>query len=49
MVRVAPQPENNKKIALQARNWVRKEIGAWNDCAARYLNIYKKLISKGLT
>ncbi|MDF1578925.1 MAG: glycosyltransferase [Desulfobulbales bacterium] len=37
-------PENNKRIARQARNWVRKEIGTWDDCAARYAQIYKQLL-----
>lgn len=36
--------ENNKKIALQARNWARREIGTWDDCAERYLHIYKQLL-----
>jgi glycosyltransferase involved in cell wall biosynthesis len=38
------EPENNKRIARQARNWVRKEIGTWDDCATRYAQIYKRLL-----
>ena len=36
--------ENNKRIALQARNWVREEVGTWDDCARRYVQIYKQLL-----
>ncbi|MEN8135707.1 MAG: glycosyltransferase [Thermodesulfobacteriota bacterium] len=35
---------NNKRIALQARNWVKAEIGTWDDCAERYLQIYERLL-----
>jgi glycosyltransferase involved in cell wall biosynthesis len=37
--------ENNMRVALQARNWARSEIGTWDDCAQRYLQIYKQLLS----
>lgn len=37
-------PENNQKIAINAREWARQEIGTWDDCAMRYLELYKMLI-----
>jgi glycosyltransferase involved in cell wall biosynthesis len=37
---------NNELIANQAKNWVRKEIGTWNDCAKRYINAYNILLKK---
>ncbi len=41
--------ENNKRIALQARNWVREEVGTWDDCARRYVQIYKQLFPDEIT
>jgi glycosyltransferase involved in cell wall biosynthesis len=38
--------QNNELIATQARNWVKKEMGTWNDCAQRYINAYHSLLEK---
>jgi len=37
--------DNNAKIGINARQWVRTEIGTWADCAARYARIYKELLN----
>ncbi len=36
--------ENNKAIAQAAREWVKKEVGTWSDCANRYQNVYRSLL-----
>lgn len=36
--------ENNKAIAFAAREWVKKEVGTWSDCANRYLTVYRALL-----
>lgn len=38
--------QNNELIATQAREWVKKEMGTWNDCAQRYINAYHSLLEK---
>ncbi len=38
--------QNNELIATQAQNWVKKEMGTWNDCAQRYINAYHNLLEK---
>jgi len=38
--------QNNELIATQARNWVKKEMGTWDDCAQRYINAYHSLLEK---
>jgi glycosyltransferase involved in cell wall biosynthesis len=37
-------PENNQLIASEAREWVKKEIGTWEDCAERYIKVYRMLL-----
>ena len=37
--------DNNVKIGTSARQWVRTEIGTWDDCATRYATIYKELLN----
>ncbi len=37
--------EKNLEIATKARQWVKKEIGTWDDCAERYSIIYKMLLN----
>ncbi|HEY8102187.1 MAG TPA: glycosyltransferase family 4 protein [Burkholderiaceae bacterium] len=39
-------PNQNKLIGEAARNWAKKEIGTWDDCAARYAALYAKLLDK---
>lgn len=37
--------EENLRIGNAARAWVRETIGTWDDCAARYTAIYRKLVA----
>ena len=37
-------PENNRKIAKNTHDWVKQEIGTWDDCAKRYVQIYQMLM-----
>lgn len=36
--------ELNARFGVAAREWVRKEVGTWDDCAARYIRLYRKLL-----
>ncbi len=36
--------ENNRQIASEARNWVKRVIGTWSDCAERYIEAYRMLL-----
>ncbi|WP_235974243.1 glycosyltransferase family 4 protein [Luteimonas deserti] len=36
--------DSNTVIGEAARNWARSTIGTWNDCAARYLALYRELL-----
>ncbi|HDK02428.1 MAG TPA: glycosyltransferase [Rhizobiales bacterium] len=33
----------NRDIGAAARNWVRDNIGTWDDCAGRYVHLYRKI------
>ena len=35
----------NKKLGLRAKAWAQANIGTWDDCAARYFDVYKDLMS----
>jgi glycosyltransferase involved in cell wall biosynthesis len=35
---------NNQLISEAARTWVANEIGTWDDCAERYVNVYSSLL-----
>jgi glycosyltransferase involved in cell wall biosynthesis len=37
--------QKNIEIAVKARQWVKKEIGTWDDCAERYSAIYNMLLN----
>lgn len=37
-------PDTNTSIGLRARQWVGREVGTWDDCAARYVKLYQDLI-----
>jgi glycosyltransferase involved in cell wall biosynthesis len=41
------RPEDNQAIGANARAWVRREVGDWNDCAARYAALYDALLAQG--
>jgi hypothetical protein len=37
-------PANNKQMGDGARAWVKESIGTWDDCAARYVSAYQRLL-----
>jgi glycosyltransferase involved in cell wall biosynthesis len=37
-------PIRNRAVGDAARIWTRKEIGTWDDCAARYAGLYARLL-----
>jgi len=38
-------PAYNRRIGLTAKNWVKQEIGDWNDCVSRYVAAYRALLT----
>ncbi len=38
--------DDNQRIGAAARAWVRASIGTWDDCAARYATLYRKLVAE---
>ena len=38
------QPALNATIGQAARQWARKSVGTWDDCAARYCVLYASLV-----
>jgi len=38
--------QENRRIGQDAREWVRDEIGTWDDCASRYQRIYLRMLQK---
>jgi hypothetical protein len=36
-------PRSNAALGKRARAWVREHIGTWDDCAGRYVDLYKEL------
>ncbi len=39
-------PITNNNIGENAKRWIVKNIGTWDDCATRYINIYQTLMSE---
>ena len=39
-------PAHNRLAGEAARAWAKQEIGTWDDCAARYGNLYAKLLDQ---
>ena len=39
-------PATNLRMGAAARAWATREIGTWDDCAARYVNIYRQLLEQ---
>lgn len=37
-------PEVNRTFGDRAREWVMREMGTWDDCAARYIRVYRRLL-----
>jgi glycosyltransferase involved in cell wall biosynthesis len=40
------QPALNRAIGQAARQWARQDIGTWDDCAARYCELYANLLGE---
>lgn len=36
----------NREAGARARAWVEREIGSWDDCAARYAKLYQQLLDR---
>jgi glycosyltransferase involved in cell wall biosynthesis len=36
--------DTNLRMGAAAREWAAREIGTWDDCAARYVGIYRQLL-----
>ena len=36
----------NQRFGKAARDWVSREMGTWDDCAQRYVRIYRKLLGE---
>jgi len=41
-------PENNKRMGIAAKEWIKSNIGTWKDCATRYKTAYAMLTGKTL-
>ena len=39
----------NRAMGDSAREWVRAEIGTWDDCAERYAALYRTLLGEATT
>lgn len=38
------QQETNRLVGQRARTWARQQFGNWDDCAARYVSLYSRLL-----
>ena len=38
--------EINRRFGVAARDWVNREMGTWDDCAQRYVRIYRMLLGE---
>ncbi|NVO04861.1 MAG: glycosyltransferase family 4 protein [Rhodoferax sp.] len=38
------QPENNRAVGTASRRWTKDSVGTWDDCAARYVGVYRRLL-----
>lgn len=45
VLRELEDPERNRCVGETARAWVRAEVGTWDDCAERFVRIYRSLTS----
>lgn len=39
----------NRRIGTSAREWATHHVGTWDDCAERYVRIYRELLQPGTT
>ena len=36
----------NQRIGASSRDWIARELGTWDDCAQRYVRIYRRLLGQ---
>lgn len=48
-LRQLEDPAINRRIGSAARTWVRAAVGTWDDCAARYAALYRRLLAEAQT
>jgi glycosyltransferase involved in cell wall biosynthesis len=46
MLDLLDDPQENLRIGRAAQSWVRETIGAWDDCAERFVAAYKDLLER---
>lgn len=39
-------PDSNRETGQAARIWIKENIGTWDDCAARYVSAYRRLLER---
>jgi len=39
-------PDSNRETGQAARIWIEENIGTWDDCAARYVSAYRRLLER---
>ncbi len=39
-------PDHNQETGEAARNWIKTNIGTWDDCAERYVSAYQSLLER---
>ncbi|MBI5627061.1 MAG: glycosyltransferase family 4 protein [Nitrosomonadales bacterium] len=43
---ILEMPSQNQETGKAARNWVKANIGTWDDCAGRYASAYQRLLER---
>ena len=38
-------PEKNRRLGSSARDWIATTVGTWDDCADRYVRLYRELLA----
>ena len=46
MLDLLADPQENLRIGNSAQNWVREAIGAWDECAERFVAAYKDILER---
>ena len=41
---ILEMPDSNRETGQAARTWIEANIGTWDDCAARYVSAYQRLL-----
>lgn len=43
-IELLEEPHTNRRLGAAARCWAESEIGTWDDCASRYVHLYRQLL-----